>query len=59
MKHIAIILASLAIATGCTDDDNTVRTLKAFGFSNIETTGYDAFECGQDGALHTGCTVRF
>jgi hypothetical protein len=45
-------LAILALA--CTDEDNTVRTLQAHGFTNIQTTGFNPWSCGQDDTFSTG-----
>lgn len=39
----------------CTDEDATVDTLRASGFTNIRTTGYEWFSCGENkGGTCTG-----
>lgn len=38
----------------CTDESATIRTLHAAGFSEISTTGYSFFQCGDDDTFHTG-----
>jgi hypothetical protein len=43
--------------SACSDPDSTVRTLKSHGFTDISTTGFDAFECGQEDAYSTGFTA--
>jgi hypothetical protein len=49
-----LIVAALVLLVGCTDESSTVRTLEAAGYSNVQTTGYEFFECGEDDTFHTG-----
>lgn len=51
MRHL-LFLVLLTVA--CTDEENSVRALKAHGFVNIRTIGYTWFECGKDDTFHTG-----
>lgn len=56
MKVVLII--ALAIMTSCSDAGKTVKTLKAQGFSDIETTGYYWFGCGKDDFYSTGFKAK-
>lgn len=61
MKTTAIMLCSLVAAIAlcaCTDDDNTARTLKASGFTDITVTGYEPFGCGQGDTFSTGFRAK-
>jgi len=53
MKNVALLILACSFVA-CTDEDNTVRTLRAAGFTNISTTGYSLFACSDDDAFHTG-----
>ena len=55
MKKLALI--SL-LALSCTDDAGTVRTLQAAGYTDITTTGYAFFGCGQDDDFSTGFRAK-
>lgn len=52
-KFIFSVVALTALVC-CSDDANTVRTLKAHGFTNISTTGWNAFECSDQDTFSTG-----
>lgn len=56
MSNYRYMIASIAtlIATACTNESATVRTLQQQGFTSIETTGWSAFECGEDDTYSTG-----
>ena len=58
MKHA---LAMLGLAVGlCACTDNTSKVsgeLAAYGFTNVETQGYDAFVCGKDDNFATKFTA--
>jgi len=57
MKNLTKVLtAVLLILTiqGCTNKEDAERALKAQGFTNIETTGYNIFACSEDDFYHTG-----
>ena len=56
MKTLCVLLALIAI--GCTDEANTIRTLDSNGFTDIRTTGFNAFECGKEDTYSTGFTAR-
>lgn len=55
MKRI-MLLATLAIA--CTDETETVRTLQSSGFTEIQTTGYRFFGCGDSDTFSTGFRAK-
>lgn len=52
----AALLALLLCA--CTDEAGTVKTLRAHGFTDIKTTGYSAWECGEDDSFATGFRAK-
>ena len=49
-----MIVTALVLGAACTDDANTIRTLRAAGFSDIQTTGWSPFVCGDDDQFETG-----
>lgn len=58
MKRILPFTAiAVLMLVGCTDESSTRRTLENAGYSNIQTTGYSPFECGDDDTFHTGFTA--
>jgi hypothetical protein len=60
MKKIWLF-AALAVAitaTGCTDEGNTVATLEAAGFTDIEAGGYAFWGCGKDDTYATKFTAK-
>lgn len=54
-RALALLLFSLA---SCTDDAATVRTLRSAGFTDITTTGYSAWACGEDDSFATGFRAK-
>ena len=44
MKYLVLCLALM----GCTDEKEAVRVLRASGYSDIVTLGYEPFMCGND-----------
>lgn len=57
MKKIIIVLISLFLCS-CTKPDEAIRILGVNGFSNIETTGYSVYGCGDDYFYSTGFKAR-
>ena len=55
-SKVALALAGLLLS--CTDDDATVRTLRMHGFTDIRTTGYSFFVCGEHDTFATGFTAK-
>jgi hypothetical protein len=53
----AFIILVFSIVS-CTDEGRTVKTLEKAGYSEIQTTGYAAFECGKDDDFHTGFRAK-
>lgn len=49
-----LFLIGVLLLTGCTNESKTVQTLQSAGFTDIQTTGYAFFECGDDDDFHTG-----
>jgi len=57
MKKIVLGLSVLFVVfglSGCTDASKAKQALRSQGFTNIEITGYEFFECGEDDQFHTG-----
>ncbi len=54
VKYIALALLCLS----CTDDDRTIQTLNNAGFTDIETTGYEFFDCSEDDTFKTGFKAK-
>lgn len=54
LAFIVILLLVSSLLQGCTDEDATRRTLENSGYTEIETTGYVLFACGEDDTFHTG-----
>ncbi len=58
MKNIKCVLMCTALMfVACTDDDRTISTLKASGFTGISVGGYGAFDCGKDDTYATKFTA--
>jgi hypothetical protein len=49
---LALLLCS------CTDEAGTIKTLRAHGFTDIQTTGFVPFECGKDDDFATGFRAK-
>ena len=49
-----MIIVGLMLFSGCTDDSNSVRTLRSAGYSNIKITGWEPFSCSEDDGFSTG-----
>ena len=56
MRKLLIILAIIGLF-GCTSPSRTVNTLQQAGYTEIQTTGYSFFSCGEDDAFSTGFTA--
>jgi hypothetical protein len=56
MKKIVALLVILSAA--CSDEEAARRTLDNAGFTDIETTGYEAWSCGKDDSTSTGFRAR-
>lgn len=48
-----LVLASLLL-TSCGNDSDTIRTLRSAGYTDIRSTGWEPFSCGQDDTWSTG-----
>lgn len=58
MKRTIVLTAICLLACSCTDSSSAQRTLKAHGFTDIETTGYSMFSCGEDDFSKTGFRAK-
>lgn len=54
MKKTALIFSLLFLLSSCTDEENARRVLEADGYTNIDFTGYDCYECSEDDSYATG-----
>lgn len=55
MKNtVAIATLFCALSLSCTDEGKTRETLEMHGFTNIQTTGYSPFTCGDKESFATG-----
>lgn len=43
---------------GCSDESSARRTLHKAGYTDVQITGYDPFECGDDDSFHTGFIAK-
>lgn len=57
---LSLITATIAcfMLAGCTDESATIRTLDNAGYTEIQTTGYSWFQCGDDDTFHTGFRAK-
>ena len=51
-------LLALFLLTACTDEDRTVSTLVAEGFTDIHAGGYEPFSCGDGDTFKTHFTAK-
>lgn len=51
---ISVLILFAVFVVGCTDDRETVRTLHAAGFTDVHTTGWEPFMCGESDTFKTG-----
>lgn len=55
----ALTLAALMIfLAGCSDPEAATKALKGAGYTDIKTTGWNAWACGQDDTYSTGFTAK-
>jgi hypothetical protein len=52
-----LLLLALTIVA-CTNESDTIRTLQSAGYSEITTTGYSAWACGDDDTFSTGFRAK-
>lgn len=57
MRAVIILIAS-AVMMGCSDPRAASDAVDNMGFSDIETTGYRVFGCGDDYSFHTGFRAK-
>jgi len=56
MKYAVLI--GLILLAGCSDVPSTKNALDNIGFTDVESTGYRVFGCGDDYTFHTGFIAR-
>lgn len=58
MKRIFIALALALCLLGCTDAPKTTNLLQSQGYTQVQTTGYSFFGCGENDLWRTGFTAK-
>lgn len=53
-----IVVALSLLLVSCTTEADTVRTLRANGFTDIQTTGWSPFVCSKDDTFETGFRAK-
>lgn len=56
MKYIA--LAAMVLLASCTNEDDTIRTLRSSGYTDIVTTGWEPMSCSKDDTFETGFRAK-
>jgi len=56
MKKVFTLIALVAAA--CSNEPSSRRALTAYGFTDIQLTGYQLFGCSEDDIYHTGFVAR-
>ncbi len=56
MKKVLFALALLVLS--CTDEEGSRKALVAQGFTDIQFTGYQAFDCSDDDNYATGFRAK-
>lgn len=56
MKTLLVII-SLCLLSGCSNQSDVERALQNSGYTNIRTNGYDWFACGRDDFYSTKFTA--
>lgn len=51
---VCLVAIIPALLSGCTDEESTRRTLENAGYTDVQTTGYEMFSCGEDDTYQTG-----
>lgn len=57
MKNAIMILAAI-LTLACTDEGHARKVLKAQGYTEIQTTGYEVFSCSEDDTVRTGFVAK-
>lgn len=52
-RRAALMLMALVLVA-CSAPDESTRTLEKSGYTNIETTGWEPFSCGEKDSFSTG-----
>jgi hypothetical protein len=56
MKALWLLIAIFTVS--CTDEDSSRKALVAQGFTDIQFTGYAAFDCSEDDNFATGFRAK-
>lgn len=54
ISRLVFVAACTCVLCACTDPPTAERALDDLGFTEIQTTGYRFFSCGEDYTFHTG-----
>jgi len=55
---VAVLFAAVLAMGGCSDPKTARKALDSAGFTEIQTGGYDFFECGKDDSFATSFTAK-
>lgn len=57
MKKLIAVVFAVALSA-CTDVDGAKKALEGAGYTDIHTTGYEAFSCGENDIYNTGFKAK-
>ena len=57
-KQILFLFAAALLLASCTNSSKTVSILTNEGYTDIQTTGYAPFSCGDDDTYSTGFKAK-
>lgn len=58
MRAIIVLLICLSTCFSCADEEAARKTVENQGFTDVEITGFQAFECGESDSSATGFRAR-
>lgn len=53
-----LMIVGLLVLAGCSDSDTAIKALKGAGYTDIRTTGYSWFACGEGDSFSTGFVAK-
>lgn len=54
MKYALAVVGIVVGCAACANDEDTIRTLRSSGYTDIRTTGWSPMSCGKDDTFETG-----
>jgi uncharacterized protein with NRDE domain len=58
MKKYIFLLVFIVLIQGCTNRNHAYKALNSLGYTDIQYTGYNFFECSDDDFYHTGFRAK-